>query len=156
MLDAHTFTWNYYSKQHNLRSHATDDYPRLLFTKGISGLNQLKADDKVGIFFALVIALVQVERKSILLDKTVLNKTRYKNILYIFKKMLAYWGWLKRSKFWKKNDKEVLKAAEKAIEFFLAEIIKYMPRTQGNNWEICKIHKQLHVAENINFLWCTS
>lgn len=58
---------------------------------------------------------------------------------------------MKRSKYWKKNDKEALKAAEKAIEKFLAEIIKYMPRTQGNKWEICKIYEQLHVAENINF-----
>ena len=50
-----------------------------------------------------------------------------------------------------KNDKQVLKAAEMVIENFLAEIIKYMPRTQGNNWEICKMHKQLHVAKSIIF-----
>ena len=26
-----------------------------------------------------------------------------------------------------------------------------MPRSTGNNWEICKIHEQLHVAENIHY-----
>ena len=66
-----------------MRSHATDGHPRLLFTKGISSLAQLKADDKVGIIFALVIALVQVKGKSVLLNKIVLDKTRLK-IIYMF------------------------------------------------------------------------
>ena len=26
-----------------------------------------------------------------------------------------------------------------------------MPRTEGNEWAICKIHEQLHVAENIKY-----
>ena len=56
MIDAHNFTWNCYSGHHNMRSHATDGYLNLLFTNGISGLTQLKADDKVGIIFAMVIA----------------------------------------------------------------------------------------------------
>ena len=34
--------------------------------------------------------LVQVDGKSLLLDKAVLDKTRYKNIPYIFKKLLIY------------------------------------------------------------------
>ena len=28
-------------------------------------------------------------------------------------------------------------------------IIRMMPRTDGQNWELAKIHEQLHVAENI-------
>ena len=66
MLDTHTYTWNTYSAQHNMRSHAIQSYPQLLFTSGISSLTQLKADDKVGIIFALIVALVQVEGKYII------------------------------------------------------------------------------------------
>lgn len=88
MFDAHIFTWNSYPGQHTMRSHAVDGYPRLLFTNYISGLTQLKADYKVGIIFALIIALVQVEGKSFILEKAMIKKC--KNILYIFEKMLAY------------------------------------------------------------------
>ena len=64
--------------------------------------------------------------------------------------MLTYQRWLKRFTFQKKNDIEALKATEMAIEKFLTENIQYMTRTQSNNSENGKIHKQLHLAENIN------
>ena len=73
-----------------MRSHATDGYPRILFTNGISSMIQQKTDDKVSIIYALVISLVQVAGKSILLDKAFIEKASYKNISYLFEKMLTH------------------------------------------------------------------
>ena len=42
-------------------------------------------------------------------------------------------------------------SAEKAIERFLWNIIRKIPRAIGNKWDIVKMHEQLHVAENIKF-----
>ena len=42
-------------------------------------------------------------------------------------------------------------SAQQAIEKLLQSIIKLMPRSTGQVWEISKIHEQLHVAENIEY-----
>ena len=42
-------------------------------------------------------------------------------------------------------------SAQQAIENLLQSIIKLMPRSTGQEWEISTIHEQLHVAENIEY-----
>ena len=65
--------------------------------------------------------------------------------------MLCYRAWLKKKKYWKRDDQYAYLTAQEAIEKLLKSIIKLMPRSTGNNWDICKMHEQLHVAENIKF-----
>ena len=40
-------------------------------------------------------------------------------------------------------------SAQQAIEKLLQSIIKLMPISTGQNWDISKVHKQLHDPENI-------
>ena len=75
---------------------------------------------------------------------------KYIKILYVFELILCYQTWLKLDKYWKQGDHFTYHKAQPAIENLLQQIITLMPRTTGNNWEIVKIHDQLHVAENIN------
>ena len=149
LLDRHIYTWNSYPAQHCMRSHHIDGYPRLLFTSGISSLTNLKADDKVGIIFCVVIASLQLAGKNIIVKKGKVSESKYVDILYVFEMMLCYRAWLKLDKYWKRNDKETFMSAQQAIEKLLQSIIKLMPRSTGQEWEISKIHEQLHVAENI-------
>ena len=50
-----------------MRSHHIVGYPRLLFTSGISSMSDWIADDRVGIAFCVIVALLQAEGKLILL-----------------------------------------------------------------------------------------
>ena len=65
MLDWHIYKWNSYPAQHCMRFHQIDKYPRLLFTSGASSMTNLKADDKVGIMFCVVVASLQLAEKTL-------------------------------------------------------------------------------------------
>ena len=65
--------------------------------------------------------------------------------------ILCYRAWLKLDKYWKKGDHCTFLKAQQSIKKLLQQIITLMPRTEGNHWEIVKIQKQLHVAENITY-----
>ena len=65
--------------------------------------------------------------------------------------VLCYQAWLKLDKFWKRDDNATFDNVQMAVEKLLQSIIKLMPRSSGQNWEIAKIHEQLHVAENIKY-----
>ena len=151
MLDQHVYTWNSYPAQHLMRSHHIKGYPRLLFTSGITTLTNTTANDKVGVIFCIVIASLQLAGKDILLNEGRVSDTQYVDILYVFEMMLCYRAWLQLDKYWMRNDREMFKTAQESIEKLLKSIIKLMPRSTGQNWDICKIHEQLHVAENIEY-----
>lgn len=148
-LDGHVYSWNNYPGQHYIRGNHIDGFPRLLFSNGISSLTELKADDKVGIIFCVIIAALQAEGKEILMKYASLDNITYCNIVYVFELMLCYCAWLKKETYWHVDDNNALLKAEHAIETLLKEIITLIPRSTGNNWDIVKIHEQLHVAENI-------
>ena len=79
------------------------------------------------------------------------SDSKYVDILYVFEMMLCYHTWLKLDKYWKRNDKATFMSVQQAIENLLQSFIKFLPRSTGQNWNISKIHEQLHVAENIEY-----
>ena len=74
----------------------------------------------------------------------------YRNIIYVFELMLCYRAWLKHKTYWKYEDDATMYNAQNAIKQLLNNMVKLMPRSEGNAWAIPKIHEQLHIAENIN------
>ena len=90
LLDAHVYSWNNYPGQHYLRGSHIDGYPRLLFSNGISSMTELKADDKVGIIFCVIVAALQAEGQSILMDYASMDSATHRNIVYVFELMLCY------------------------------------------------------------------
>ncbi|HEY9299394.1 MAG TPA: hypothetical protein VIQ31_24145, partial [Phormidium sp.] len=151
LIDAHVYKWNSLPAQHLMQAQQIEGYPRLLYTNGISGMTDLKADDKVGIIFCVIVSFLQLEVKEILINIAKMEDEKYVDILYIFEMMICYRAWLKQDKFWKRDDKYSFLTAQEAIEKLLHSIVKLMPRSTGNNWDISRIHEQLHVAENIKF-----
>lgn len=151
LIDAHVYKWNSLPAQHLMRAQQIEGYPRLLYTNGISGMTDLKAEDKVGIIFCVIVSFLQLEVKEILINTGKMKADKYVDILYIFEMMICYRAWLKQDKFWKRDDNLAFLTAREAIEKLLKSIVKLMPRSTGNNWDISKIHEQLHVAENIKF-----
>lgn len=149
-LDKHVKQWCQYLRQRFLRSFTIKGYPRLLYTSGISKLSDLKADDKLGIIFCIVVAGLQQKGRQIFLKKAKTDNNLYRNIIYVFELMLCYRAWLKRKTYWKYEDDATMYDAQKAIEQLLNDIVKLMPRSEGNAWAIPKIHEQLHIAESIN------
>ena len=99
MLDDQCLTWNNYPAQHCMQSHHIDGYPRLLFTSGISNLSNLKADDKVGILFCIIVAALQEEGSSIFLEQAGIENKQLMDIIYVFEMILCYRAWLKKIPF---------------------------------------------------------
>ena len=96
----------------------------MLYTSGISKLTELKADDKVGIMFCLVIALIQMESHELILSESNLTENQLNDILYVLELMLCYWAWLKMDTYWALNDAEAFHKVQQAIEMLLREIIE--------------------------------
>ena len=149
LLDKHIKSWHEYPRQRYLQSFDIEGYPRLMFTSGISKLTNLKADDKAGIIFCIVISAIQANGHNIFLNNKQIGEGLHQNITTVFELMLCYRAWLKRKTYWKRNDVTTFYNVQKAIEKMLDLIIKMVPRTDRQSWELAKIHEQLHVAENI-------
>src|SRR5687767_7488227 len=130
-----------------VRSHHIEGFPRLLFTDGILTMSNLKADDRVGIVFCVLLSCLQFEGKQILLTK--MDFEQYTWILYVSKLILSYQEWLKLEKFCKRSETTTFNNAQKAVETMANQIIKLMPRNTGNGWDIPKLHELLHIVMNI-------
>jgi hypothetical protein len=63
--------------------------------------------------------------------------------------LLSYWIWLKQDSYWKRGDKDAKESARKAIRVMLRQLIRLWPRVRSNGWEKAKIHKELHVLDDI-------
>ena len=52
-------------------------------------MTELKADDKVGIIFCVIVAALQAEGQSILMDHASMDSVTHRNIVYVFEFMLC-------------------------------------------------------------------
>jgi hypothetical protein len=57
--------------------------------------------------------------------------------------------WLKKDKYWKHGYKVAKQAARVAIQTILYELMDLWPQTMRQGWKKAKMHKQLHVPDNI-------
>ena len=57
--------------------------------------------------------------------------------------------WLKKDKYWNKNDREAKKAVKHSIRIMLQQITELWPRDSGQSWYKPKFHEQLHVPDDI-------
>jgi hypothetical protein len=103
---------------------------------------------KVGIMFMIVV--VSLWGEGIKYFTQVLGSPqRAKEMRQVFQMLLSYWVWFKRDSYWKRGDKDAKKSARKAIRVVLRELIRLWPCVRGNGWEKAKIHKQLHLPDDI-------
>ena len=63
--------------------------------------------------------------------------------------MLCYWAWLKQDTYWSPNAHQKRRDAERAIDIMITELVTLWPRTDGNGWNLTKLHEQRHVPQDI-------
>jgi len=118
----------------------------LLFQDGVSTITNISAVTKVGILFAIVIAALSSDGQDVLLNEAKLTSTTYFNMIEAFESLLCYWAWLKKDEFWDLHDIESQKSAKMSIFKLMNRLKHLFPRKNGNQWEIPKFHKQMHIA----------
>ena len=90
-------------------------------------MSDLKAEDKVGIIFCIIIAAIQEEGRDILLNSANIDHTLYRDIIYVKEMMLSFRAWLKRKKYWKYDNEDTLYNVQEAIEKFIEQIKDLIP-----------------------------
>ena len=122
--------------------------PRLLWRDGITNLKNLNATYKVGIMFTIVVVALQSEGHSYF--ENVLESTKSVNdMIECFQMILCYWMWLKKKKYWKRNNNIAPEEALLSIREMLRKIISLWPREVGQKWNLAKVHEQLHLIDEI-------
>ena len=122
--------------------------PRLLWKDGISNLTDLTASCKVGIMFTVTVLSLRVEGQAYF-SKVLGNPRAVNDMRECFQMILCYWMWLKKDKYWVRNDYECMQNATNAIRAMLSRIVDLWPRQEGQGWELAKFHEQLHVPDDI-------
>ena len=135
-------------RQNKISYGSDKDIPRLLWNNGITNLTDLTAFHKVGIMFTIVIISLQ-EEGNVFLNNVFSDSQETKNMRECFQMLLCYWMWLKKDKYWKRNDGHAFAETLGAIRLMLMKIKSLWPRTEGQGWNIPKFHEQLHVPDDI-------
>jgi hypothetical protein len=122
--------------------------PHLLWKDGVTSLTDLSAKLKVGIMFTLVVMSSQeffLKFFTLVLG----SSQRVNEMRQVFQMLLLYWVWLKQDSYWKRGNKDAKESAQTAIRVMLRKLIRLWPRVRGQGWKKAKIHKQLHVPDDI-------
>jgi hypothetical protein len=144
-FDAVVQEWVSYPRQKYMKAYSAE-FPRLLFPDGVSSITNISAGTKVGILFAIVIAALTKDGRSVLMKDARLLPSQYTNMIEAFELLLCYWAWLKKEEYWDLNDNESLQCAKSSIFETIKQLKLLFPRSTGNQWKIPKLHEQLHVA----------
>ena len=146
-LDSLVQQWVSYPKQHHMKSYM-DTFPRLLYKDGLTNITEISAGTKMGILFAFVVA-AQTNDGYKILHKQKETSENYVNMINAFEMLLCYWSWLKKEEYWDCQDMDALEIANEAIRVTVKMLKVLFPCTKGCEWNIPKMHEQLHVAANI-------
>ena len=139
--------WRYNKSQ---RSCCGDDYPRTSFVKGITNLEQKEGKEYRGMLFVLCILIHDMTAWD-LLDKACKRRGRdLTGILNTFEMMLCLDAWTKGREYWRPRDSSVEQArAVTAIGVVIDNVKKYLPREEGNNWNLPNLHALFHYPRDI-------
>jgi hypothetical protein len=138
----------FYPRQRFASSGSDPCMPRLLWKDGITSMTNIFAKLKGGIMFTIVVVSLWEEGMKYF-TQVLGSPQRPNEMRQLFQMLLSYWVWLKRDSYWKRGDKDAKESAQKAIRVMLRELIRLWPCVRGNGWEKAKIHKQLHVPDDI-------
>jgi hypothetical protein len=133
---------------HLPRQHGMDGFPRLRWLDGVTSLTHLTGDQKTGKFFAVAV-LSDTQAGKEFFSEAFGSETKWQDMNEVFQMLLCYWAWLKRETFWPLHDTEAETAALTAIQVMITRLTRLWPRTDGNCWDLPKIHAQFHVTRNI-------
>ena len=143
-------------KQYNFTQGSNKSMPRTLFNEGVTSLAKMAHSYYVGVMLTVLIVSLTDDGRALLLEAFDKNGhenpgKRLNDMRYVFSMLLCYWSWLKKTTFWKPNDREARRVATRSIRKMLEELIRLWPRGAGNGWFKPKVHEQLHVPRDIEW-----
>jgi hypothetical protein len=131
------------------RQHGYDPFPRLLWPDGVTTLSLLTGDLKVGKMMAIIAVALTLEGEQFFTQYLDGGEVTWKKMVYVFQQLICYWTWLKQERFWQADDPAARESAAHSIRIMIDQLQAFWPRTTGFKWNITKLHKQMHVAEDI-------
>ena len=138
----------HYHKTHNQT--ACKYYPSTDFSRGISQLTRLTANEHIGALFMLVIVSHYADGWKIL--QAAMNNqsdtVSVKDMIEFMEALLCFRAWLKLEQLWPldKQD-EYASYAHSSIQQLMHMLTTKMPREDGNSWKTIKLHLLLHYIE---------
>ena len=136
-------------KQRLFSSGSETAMPRLQWRRGITGLANLTASERVGVMFTIVVIGITKKGEEFFID-VFKDLRKWRDMLQCFQMLLCYWMWLKKDTYWKCNSTRETRLAKEAIRTMLKKIKQLWPRFTGQQWDLPKFHEQLHVPDDIN------
>ena len=131
-------------------------YPKTDFSKGVTNLTRLTADEICGLVFVLA-ALFKTTRGweilelSITLCDELPDCVNASGVLEVLECLLCFWAWTRQHQFWLlKDDKTASTTVQHAMRVMLLKIKTQLPRLDGMGWKISKFHELLHLVEDMH------
>ena len=139
----------------NFHSSESKNMLRTNFTKGMTNLTMITADEEAGMALTLLI-VAQTNVGQVILDKRNSNDDEvdelggcsFQNFVELIESLLAFHAWYKSTKKipWKADSKSIL---TESIRMMLNKVKNTLPRTEGNGWKIQKFHELMHIPTDV-------
>ncbi len=155
LIDAKVTPW-----LRGFRQSIREIYPTSNFTRGITSLKLVTADEKIGILFSLALLCSSNLGRKILFEPPPRKSTNmtdliHKQYLHMFEAVLCLEQTLSRTEggFWKLEDRQQgERCLQQALKSMVDVLIKECPREEGNGWHLAKIHDVLSFPRYITRL----
>ena len=143
----------------DVRSSESKNMPRVNFTKGMTNLTMITADEEVGMALTLLI-IGQTQKGKIIFDKR--NNGTKEQILEdnelpstqqfieVIEILLSFHSWYKSEKPIKWNESHSIEQLLKSVTVLLNKVKFTLPREEGNGWKIQKFHELMHIPYDVN------
>ena len=134
------------------RQSARKLFPTTDFSRGITNLTQLTANEQIGVIFVFVIVSHFQDGWEIL--QTACNKNsetaNVRDVVEVMEAFLCFHAWLKLDKMWPIDEAEwYMDAAQTSIRELMRMFINRLPREKGEGWNLLKTHLLLHFVDEI-------
>lgn len=149
--------------KNKVRPSEVPQFPRFLFTNGITNLSKLTAKERIGAILALSMVLLsakgqrlvhiiesRVEKSSDSSRSGCVCKTT--ELLYLCEKLLCFYAWYKADVPFRILNCTAERECHLAIVHLLEKVKTTIPRNESNGWKLQKFHGMLHCARDIS-MW---
>jgi hypothetical protein len=123
------------------------NFPRCDFSKGLSNLTQLTAQEWGGVCFSYMVILTS--SPGIQLFKQALPLYSVAKSVQCLSLMLCFISYYKNGSYWLCGDTTAEDCVKTSIRKMMKLIVDTFPRKEGHGWHVSKLHELLHVTKDI-------
>ena len=139
----------------NLRSQMQQErvhFPRADFSKGVTNLTQLTAQEWIGLCFTLYLVLISGDGRHAV--DTILPNNDVDDSIDCLAKMLSFVAYYKYGTYWHSQDIDKQRELLQSIQQMSADIQRALPRKEGVGWYLSKLHEIQHTPMDIDRYGC--